>query len=54
MNFMYSDVNSSSKQLYTCMEVQVRWYQVIQGGKPGTLAICGVGVKGSVTPRGRE
>ena len=42
---MYSDVNPSSKQLYTCMEVQVRQYQVIQGGKSGTLVICGVGVK---------
>lgn len=47
MNFMYSDANCFSKQLCTCMEVQVREYQVIKGGKSDTLVICGTGVEGS-------
>lgn len=54
MNFIYSDANSSSKQLCTCIKVQVRWYQVTQGGKLGALVICRVGVKGSVTPYYRD
>lgn len=51
---MYFDVTFSSKQLYACIEVQFRWHQVVQDGKPGTLASCGVWVKDSVTPWATE